>query len=210
MLTTCSVISKRSQNSKHMHIENSVFKNKCQFIKQRLSILNYSTRATKIPKCNRFLVTNNWVWICAHKLKITCSHIPLLIPLTSLSLNIFLLLTLWLLKFHLPEFHRRHFNFISDQVFGKQLFNKMSQLLPSHSLEKSQFCIATSGFVTWGRYTSIYIKMHVNDNLAVYPETHLRTRHFFSQINQNLKWRHKSIILTLIWTYYVFSFLNCS
>lgn len=132
-----------------MHMENSVFKNKCQFIKQKHSILNYSTRATKIPKCNRFLVTNNWVWIHAHKLKITCSRISLLIPLTSLSLNIFHFLTLWLLKFHLPEFHRRHFNFISDQVFGKQLFNKLSQLLLSHGLEQSHFCIATSGFVTY-------------------------------------------------------------
>lgn len=58
-------------------------------IKQTNSILNYSTRASKIPKCNRFLVTNNWVWILAHKLKITCSHIPLLILLTRLPLNNF-------------------------------------------------------------------------------------------------------------------------
>ena len=94
---------KESEKKTHAH-GNIVLKNK-NFnarwsIKQTNSPLNYSTRASKIPKCNRFLVTNNWVWIHAHKLKITCSPYPITNSFNKASSDNFHFLTLWLLKFH--------------------------------------------------------------------------------------------------------------
>lgn len=54
----------------------------------------------------------------------------------------------------------------------------------SYVLAQSQFCIATFGFVTWGQYISVYIKMYINYNSAVYPEILLRTRHFYTLLDK--------------------------
>lgn len=80
-------------------------------------------------------------------------------------------------------FTRRHFNVFLPKYLRCSCLISYPNVM-SYVLAQSQFCIATFGFVTWGQYISVYIKMYINYNSAVYPEILLRTRHFYTLLDK--------------------------